>query len=102
MWLDSPARQADEFGLNPIREWAPVLSGLLIAGAISNFACSAPQARLLSWGGMVMSASVCVVVSFLAGATAAWVVCSIVPLPARVNVHQLVLKISCVAVWFAP
>ena len=102
MWLDSVARPADEFGGSATRAWAPLLAGLVTAGLTSIIFCSVPKARLLSPGGVVESAALCVLISFLAAGTAAWILCSIVSLPAGVNARGLVLKTSCVAVWVVP
>jgi len=92
----------DEPAPNPIGAWAPLLAGLVTAGAVCDLVCGAARTPSLSWGGVVMSAAVCVLAAFLAGAAAARVLCAIVPGASRFNIRQLVLNVACAAVWVAP
>jgi hypothetical protein len=103
MWPDSPAHALrDDRGSDPIAEQMPWLAGLFTAGAVSSLVSSAPPARSLSWGDVVLSAAVCVLAAFLSGAAAAWVLCSIISFQSPLSPRRGVLNISCIAAGFAP
>jgi len=85
---------------NAIRETAPLLAGLTAAVAASALICQLPRSVSLSWRALVGSAAACVFAVALAGAAGALV--SGLAISAGSSVRGLVLRIACVAAWFAP